>query len=131
KSEPEHDELRRLIAELRARGANGPVGDTDYDDRFLELMRIMMHHIADEETHLLPAAERLLGDRLGGLGIDMTRRRFELMKPHAREMAASSARAFPAASAAGAAILTAGAFAIGAMLLSRGRHAPTDRPPVS
>jgi hypothetical protein len=109
KSKPEHDEMRRLIEELR---------DQVDDDKFLNLMRIVIHHVADEETRLLPAAERLLGDQLADLGADMTKRRIELLKPHLGELAASTARSFPSAAAAGV-LLTAGAVAVGAMLLSR------------
>ena len=64
KAQPEHDEMRRLIGKLRAMQP----GDLSYDDTFFELMRDVMHHVADEETVLLPAAERLLADRLPGVG---------------------------------------------------------------
>lgn len=80
-------------------------------------MRVVIHHVADEETRLLPAAERLLGDQLGRMGAQMTRRRIELLKPHAGEIAATTVRSFPA----GAAVLAATAAALGAMLWSRGK----------
>lgn len=117
KSEPEHDEMRRLIDELRRRITQGAIGDTDFDKTFLDLMRVVFHHVADEETQLLPAADRLMGDRLVQLGAEMTRRRVELMKPHATDLAVSAARSFPA----GAALLAAGALAIGVALLPRVR----------
>jgi hypothetical protein len=117
KSEAEHDEMRRLIAELRGRMSDGTAEDASFDDLFLDLMRIVMHHVADEETRLLPAAERLLADQLVPLGARMTKRRMELMKPYAREIATTTARAFPA----GAVLLAAGAIAVGAALLPRGR----------
>lgn len=124
KSEPEHQQMRDLINELQERCATAEtVGDETFDETFLALMRIVIHHVADEETRLLPAAERLLRDELGRMGAEMTRRRIELLKPHAGEMAASTARSFPAGTAAGAALLTAGAVALGAMLWSRGRGA--------
>lgn len=129
KSEPEHNEMRSLISQLRERvSGDGFVGDASFDDKFLELMRIVLHHVADEETRLLPVAERLLGEQLGQLGMDMTKRRIELLRPHAGEFAATTVRSFPAGAAAGAALLTAGAVAIGAMLMSRGRNAQ-NRPP--
>jgi hemerythrin superfamily protein len=123
KSEPEHDRMRQLIGQLRDRASadDGAAEGTTYDDTFMNLMRIVIHHVADEETRLLPAAERLLGDRLGELGIEMTKRRIELLKPHAGEIAVTTVRSFPAGALAGAALLTAGAFAVGAMLFSRGR----------
>jgi hypothetical protein len=121
KSEPEHNEMKRVIAELRSRLDSGATIDVAFDDKFLELMRIVIHHVADEETRLLPAAERLLRDRLGHLGMEMTRRRVELLRPHAGELASSTVRSFPAGAAAGAALVTAGALAIGAMLLTRSK----------
>lgn len=122
KSEPEHNEMRRFIRDLRelTEVEAGPTDET-FDDKFHDLIRSVMHHVADEETHLLPVAERSLGERLNELGVAMTRRRLELLKPHAGELAASTARSFPAGAAAGAALLTAGAVAVGAMLLYRGK----------
>jgi hemerythrin superfamily protein len=119
KSEPEHDEMRGLIGELRQRlGEEGPLESAAFDDKFNDLMRIVMHHVADEETRLLPAAERLLGDRLAQIGGEMMKRRVELLKPHLGELATSTMRSFPSAAAAGL-LLTAGAVAVGAMLLTR------------
>jgi hypothetical protein len=120
KSGAEHNEMRRLIGELRARTSEEIATiDTSCDDLFFELMRSVMHHVADEESRLLPAAERLLGDRLDQLGSEMTKRRIELLRPHAGELATSAARSF----AAEAALLTVGAIAAGAMLWSLGRAA--------
>ncbi|GFE79338.1 hypothetical protein GCM10011487_13380 [Steroidobacter agaridevorans] len=120
KSEPEHEQMRTLIGELRGlMGRDGPTDEAACDEKFFALMRLVMHHVADEETRLLPAAERLLRDQLGRLGIEMTKRRLELMKPHAAEFAESTVRSFPAGAAAGAALLTAGAVAVGAMLFAR------------
>lgn len=91
KSEPEHDEMRRMIAELRETKASVPRHDTLLHD----LMRDVMHHVADEETVLLPEAERLLGkDRLNELGAAMTRRRLELLKPKAGRIAKNTAVGF-------------------------------------
>ena len=119
KSKPEHDEMRRLIAELREpAGDDGPIESTAFDDKFMDLMRIVIHHVADEETRLLPAAERLLGDRLDQLGREMMKRRVDLLRPHVGELAASTMRSFPSAAAAGL-LLTAGAVMVGAMLLTR------------
>jgi hypothetical protein len=128
KSGPEHDEMRHLIDELRAQLSSAGQVAVTVDDAFLKLMRAVIHHVADEETHLLPAAERLMKDRLNELGMAMTRRRVELLKPHAGEIALSAARSFPAGAAAGAVLLTASAVAIGAMLFSRRRT--TARRPV-
>jgi hemerythrin superfamily protein len=119
KSESEHDEMRRLIADLRERAAeDGPIESTAFDDKFMDLMRIVIHHVADEETRLLPAADRLLSDRLNQLGREMIKRRVELLRPHVGELASSTMRSFPSAVAAGL-LLTAGAVMVGAMLLTR------------
>lgn len=122
KSEPEHQQMRELIDDLHSRCASGERIDDAFDQKFMDLMRLVMHHVADEETQLLPAAERLLREDLSKLGAQMTRRRMELLKPHAREIATSAARSFPVGTAAGAALVTAGAVAFGAMLFSRGRN---------
>ena len=93
KSEPEHDEMRRMIAELRD---TKPTEDR-HDALLHELMRDVMHHVADEETTLLPDAERLLGEEeLQELGARMTRRRIELAAPRSGEIAANMVRAVPA-----------------------------------
>jgi hypothetical protein len=114
KSTPEHDEMRGLISRLR----NMPVADPSFDDTFFTLMRHVMHHVADEETQLLPVAERLLPDQLGELGAQMTRRRLELAGPRTPELASSMARSLSAGSivAAGSALLA------GAQLLTRHRY---------
>jgi hypothetical protein len=49
-------------------------------------MREVIHHVVDEETVLLQAAERLLKDRLRELGATMTKRRFQLLVPHAGDI---------------------------------------------
>jgi hypothetical protein len=94
KSVPEHDEMRTLIAALRA----SDPADPGYDATFHALMRAVLHHVADEESVLLPQAEELLGDELGALGLQMTKRRMELLKPHLAQVAATTARSFPLAS---------------------------------
>ena len=117
KSTPEHDEMRGLISRLR----NMAVEDPAFDETFFELMRHVMHHVADEETLLLPAAERLLPEQLSELGAQMTRRRLELAGPRAPQLASSMARSMSIGSvfAAGSAALA------GAYLLTR--HNPADR----
>jgi len=88
----------------------------DDDDRtFMELMRDVMHHVADEETVLLPAAERMLAGELGELGAKMTRRRLELSAPRAGEIAGNALRALPASTM----LMGVGAALAGALLLKR------------
>jgi len=111
KSIPEHDEMKRLIAKLRSMEP----GDAEYDDTFMELMRDVLHHVADEETILLPDAERQLGDRLSELGAQMTKRRLELTAPRAGEIAMNTVRAVPASSM----LMAAGAVVAGTYLVRR------------
>jgi hemerythrin superfamily protein len=90
--EPEHEEMRSLIATL----SGMQPGDEQYDQTFMELMRTVIHHVADEETMLLPNAEAVLGaDQLGQLGRQMLKRRMQLTAPRAGEMASDTARAKP------------------------------------
>ena len=88
-------------------------GDALYDDTVMELMRGVLHHVADEETTLLPDAERLLGERLEDLGLQMTKRRLELTAPRAGEIAVNTIRAIPATSMVLAAVaVVAGAYVV-------------------
>jgi len=110
-SVPEHDHMRRLIGELRGLRA----GDPAFDDTFHRLMRSVIHHVADEETVLLPAAERQLADQLDELGARMTKRRMQLTLPHAGEIAVNSARAWPT----GTLVAAGGALVVGTWALRR------------
>jgi hemerythrin superfamily protein len=95
KSVSEHDEMRRLIAQVRG----SEPGCSGFDESFRELIRTVLHHVADEETVLLPRAELELKASLGRLGLQMTKRRMELLRPHAGEVLASGVQAFPVATA--------------------------------
>jgi len=91
KSEPEHDEMRQLIAQLRA----SKTIDERHDQLVMELMRAVLHHVADEETVLLPSAEKLLGaEQLGDMGIQMSKRRLQLVRGKAGTIAASGVVGF-------------------------------------
>lgn len=105
----EHDAMRHLMTRLRGLSPTDPA----FDEAFHALMRQVMHHVAEEETKLLPQAERLLGDRLAELGGKMARRRLALMAPRTGEMARSMVRALPATSLALAAGLLAGGLLLG------------------
>jgi hemerythrin superfamily protein len=117
KSVPEHNEMRHLIASLRSMKPADPA----YDQTVMQLMRDVMHHVADEETTLLPDAERLLADRLGELGAQMTKRRLQLAAPRAGEIAINTMRGFPASSM----LVAAGAVLAGTYFAKRAfsRHA--------
>ncbi|WP_254926330.1 hemerythrin domain-containing protein [Bordetella genomosp. 11] len=115
KSVPEHMEMRRLIDELRAMAPTDP----RYDETVMALMRDVIHHVADEETVLLPAAERLFSEtRLQELGGEMTRRRLRLAGPRAPQIARDMARGMPVATFAMGALA---ALAVGCVLRA-GRH---------
>lgn len=109
KSKPEHDAMRRLIGDLRALTPGTP----QFDQTFFELMRAVLHHVADEESTLLPEAERALADQLGQLGLQMAKRRMQLIAPHAGEVALSGVQSFPVASF----VVAAGALTLGAALV--------------
>ncbi|MES2742126.1 MAG: hemerythrin domain-containing protein [Pseudomonadota bacterium] len=91
KSPQEHGDMKRLIAELRAI----PGADERHDRVLMELMREVIHHVADEETVILPIAERKLSkDRLSELGAEMSARRVALLAPQAGKVALSHALGF-------------------------------------
>lgn len=114
KSGPEHNEMRNLIERLRQMAPDDP----DFDRAFHALMRTVIHHVADEESVLLPEAERTMGPRLHELGAQMTRRRLELIAPNAGELASTSVQAFPVMSL----LAATSAVVIGSMLYRRGGH---------
>ncbi len=111
---PEHEEMRRLIAQLRRMHASDP----EYDATFLTLMRDVMHHMADEETDFLPQAERVLRGRLGELGTQMMRRRVALMAPRTADLVFHRVRAAP-----GRSLLWVVGLALGAAVAGRYRSA--------
>jgi hypothetical protein len=114
KSPLEHDEMRTLIARLRQMLPTDPMFDTT----FFDLMRLVMHHVADEETTLLPAAERLIPEQLPELGARMTKRRLELSASRGTELAGSMLRAIsPRTLLAGATTLLSGSYLLA-------RHSP-------
>lgn len=76
----EHARMRALIARLRQQPAGGATRG-DEADVFMQLMREVMHHMAEEETRFLPEVERVLQGRLGELGAQMLQRRLALMAP--------------------------------------------------
>lgn len=115
KAPAEHEEMRRLIAALRTLKADS----AEFDATFMDLMRAVMHHMADEETTLLPYAESALRDELGILGGRMMARRVALMAPKAGALVGNVARVAPAKAA-----LTLGALVAGLYAFNRlRRHA--------
>lgn len=115
KSVPEHNAMRESIAKLRSMDPDS----TGFDATLMELMRKVLHHVADEETILLPMAEDILATDLRRLGARMNTRRMHLVASRPAELAINSAGAFPVLtlSLAGAA-----AFALVSVLRSRTRQ---------
>jgi hypothetical protein len=111
KSQPEHDEMRTLMARLKQMLVTDPA----FDDTFFELMRHVLHHVADEETHVLPAAERLIPQQLSDLGAQMTKRRLELTAARGGELAGSLVRSISV----GTVLASANNMLTGAYLLTR------------
>ena len=118
KSIPEHNEMRRLIGRLRETPPHGLA----HDAILMALMRDVMRHIADEETTLLPEAERVMPAELAALGARMMRRRMELALPRAGELASNGLRALP-----GSLIAVTGALVVGAFLAGRALSSPPPR----
>jgi hemerythrin superfamily protein len=110
KSVPEHLEMKKLIARIR----NSDASTVQYDELFSELMRDVMHHVADEETILLPDAERMLTkSRLNELGVQMSKRRLQLLAPKAGKAAVNTVVGFSSSTT--AVVLS----AVSALLLGR------------
>ena len=87
----EHDQMQALSHRLRELSPR----ESLFDATFHELIRLVLHHIADEETTLLPFAEVNLRDHLQKLGWQMSVRRLELLKRHKARAAITTAVTFP------------------------------------
>jgi hypothetical protein len=111
KSLPEHAEMKRLVLALRGMSPS----EAGFDATVMELMRKVIHHVADEETTLLPDAERQMAAELPELGMRMAKRRLELKAPRTGEMLGSMAKAMSRKGM----LIGAGAAVIGGALLAR------------
>ena len=117
KSVPEHNAMRQIMADVRAAGADGK----QLDHLLPQLMREVMHHVADEETVLLPQAEqRMSKERLCQLGTDMTARRLQLLAPQAGKVAINTAIGFSRSTTA---VIAAVGMVAAAAVLIKGRRA--------
>ena len=122
-SVPEHNAMRQLIGDIRRAGS-----DSTALDRLLpQLMREVMHHVAEEETVLLPEAERHLDkQRLNALGVEMTRRRMQLLAPQAGKVAVNTVLGFSRSTSAIVAAL--GVAAMAYLAVTHARPKPLARP---
>jgi hypothetical protein len=111
KSVPKHDRMRGHVERLRSLQPDDPA----YDQELNALMRDVIHHVADEETVLLPQAERLLGALNQEIGMQMTKRRLQLVAPHGGEMVMNTARAMPRATL----VMIAGGLLAGGLMVRR------------
>jgi hemerythrin-like domain-containing protein len=68
----EHKEAKQTIAKLKALGADE---DEKFETLFDDLVDAVSHHVEEEETEMLPRAERKLGDQLERLAIEMQQRK--------------------------------------------------------
>ena len=106
KSVPEHNRLRQLIAQLHAMDP----ADTEYDRTYMDLLRNVLHHVADEEAVLLPEAETLLAERVHEIGGQMMKRKMQLMARHAGDVIKNKVRANPTPILLAGGVLLAGAY---------------------
>ena len=97
----EHDRMSALIERLRRMSPR----DVDYDSTFCELIRAAFHHVADEETILLPWAEVRLKLQLRELGLRMSLRRAELLRLRRGEAAMAATVGLPILAAAATVVL--------------------------
>jgi hemerythrin superfamily protein len=92
KSLSDHAEMRRLISELRS---FDPL-DAQFEPAFMQLMALVIHHVADEETRILPAVDRLPQSTVRELSARIWKRRAQLMKQNWKAIASNKVRAAPA-----------------------------------
>jgi hypothetical protein len=106
----DHAELHSLIATLQRMSPE----ETEFDATFMDLMRAVMHHVADEETTLLPTADEVMGYELGLVGARMATRRIQLLAARMPQLARNASRTAP-----GSTLLAAGAAFVAAFLFAR------------
>jgi len=92
KSLSEHAEMRQLMTTLRSFDP----ADAQFEPALMALMALVMHHVADEETRILPAVDRLPREMLRDLSARMSKRRAQLMVQNLGAMTANKVRAAPA-----------------------------------
>ena len=109
RSRNDHADMRLQMEHVRSLAGQGQA----QADALSALMADVLKHVAEEESHVLPAAQQLLGpQRLNVLGAQMTRRRFELTSPYAAGVA-TVLRSVPLKTA----LLTAGTLLAGGVVV--------------
>jgi hemerythrin superfamily protein len=100
----EHKEMETAARQLQVMDPGMP----QYDERLHAVMRSVYHHVAEEESGMLPLAEQIFDEqKLGELGARMIERRFQLMAEFMRPMdrAVQFAKEYPMPIAIGAGLL--------------------------
>jgi len=72
----EHKGVKEAIKELQDMPPDGEA----FESKFHEMMQDIQHHVGEEEGQMFSAAEEALGDTLEELGIEMQKRKQELME---------------------------------------------------
>jgi uncharacterized membrane protein len=70
----EHNEMKRMIGQVRAGGNDAGTLDTNMQ----KLMQGVQHHVSEEETSMLPKAEQQMAGELTSLGEQMRQRKEQL-----------------------------------------------------
>lgn len=116
RSGPEHARIRERVTQVRSLCEDSATPPDSLADALNELFNGVLHHIADEETQLLPAAERFFSaERLAELGTRSEDRRSVLLQPHAGGMTRDLARAAQGKTA----LVTVSALLAGSLLIGR------------
>lgn len=77
--EEEHDEAKAMIEEIQAMEP----GDPQLSSTMRRLQGAVEEHVQEEETEVFPKMESVVGDKLTDLGIELFRRKTELMEEYA------------------------------------------------
>ena len=74
----EHQKIKDLVAQLNGMTST----DVSCDSTVQQLKECVTHHVKEEESEMLPRAERLLSDQLDALGAQMQQRKQQLMESY-------------------------------------------------
>lgn len=74
KSLAEHKTVNNLISELK----DGSINENEYEEKFQMMKENVESHAKEEEEALFPDVEKLMGEKLNGLGIEIKERKQEL-----------------------------------------------------
>jgi general stress protein YciG len=72
----EHQQVKDLIKELKTLDPE----DETYDEKFQDLKQDVTHHVEEEEGEMFPSAEEFLGEQLDQLGVEMEKRKQQLLE---------------------------------------------------